>query len=108
MFTASICLILAMANLFYRDVKYIFDVVITVWMFATAVLYPVSNLGARFPVLLLLNPLTPLIEAYRSVLLRGVLPDALPFLLASVLSLGLLAVAWLMFHRTEFQFAENV
>jgi lipopolysaccharide transport system permease protein len=108
MFTASICLILAMANLFYRDVKYIFDVVITVWMFATAVLYPVSNLGARFRVLLLLNPLTPLIEAYRSVLLRGVLPDALPFLLASVLSLGLLAVAWLMFHRTEFQFAENV
>ncbi len=66
MFTASICLILAMANLFYRDVKYIFDVVITVWMFATAVLYPVSNLGARFRVLLLLNPLTPLAGAYRS------------------------------------------
>jgi ABC-type polysaccharide/polyol phosphate export permease len=52
--------------------------------------------------------LTPLIEAYRSVLLRGVLPDALPFLLAAVVSLGLLAFAWLLFHRTEFQFAENV
>ncbi len=108
MFTTGVCLILAMANLFYRDVKYLFDVVITVWMFATAVLYPVTNLSARFRVLLLLNPLTPLIEAYRSVLLRGALPDATPFLLATVLSVGLLAVAWVMFHRTEFQFAENV
>jgi ABC-type polysaccharide/polyol phosphate export permease len=77
-------------------------------MFATAVLYPVSNLSTRFRVLLLLNPLTPLIEAYRSVLLRGVLPDALPFLLAAGVSLGLLMFAWLLFHRTEFQFAENV
>ena len=24
-----------MANLFYRDVKYLFEVVLTVWMFAT-------------------------------------------------------------------------
>ena len=31
-----------MANLFYRDVKYLFEVVITVWMFATSVLYPVE------------------------------------------------------------------
>jgi lipopolysaccharide transport system permease protein len=81
---------------------------ITVWMFATAVLYPMSNLGDRYRVLLQLNPLTPLIEAYRSVLLRGVLPDASPFLLAAVVSLVLLAFAWLLFHRTEFQFAENV
>ena len=29
-----------MGNLFYRDVKYLFEVVITVWMFATSVVYP--------------------------------------------------------------------
>ena len=39
---AGIALLLAMANLFYRDVKYLFEVVITVWMFATSVLYPVE------------------------------------------------------------------
>ena len=42
-FTAGVALLLAMANLFYRDVKYLFEVVITVWMFATSVLYPVER-----------------------------------------------------------------
>ena len=46
-------LLLAMANLFYRDVKYLFEVVITVWMFATSVLYPVepgaAGAGVRAP-----------------------------------------------------------
>ena len=44
-FTAAVALLLAMANLFYRDVKYLFEVVITVWMFATSVLYPVNRVG---------------------------------------------------------------
>jgi ABC-type polysaccharide/polyol phosphate export permease len=44
MFTAALALLLAMANLFYRDVKYLFDVMLTVWMFASAVVYPVEGL----------------------------------------------------------------
>jgi ABC-type polysaccharide/polyol phosphate export permease len=40
--TSAVALLLAMANLFYRDVKYLFEVVITVWMFATSVLYPMD------------------------------------------------------------------
>ena len=44
-FTAALALLLAMANLFYRDVKYLFEVVLTVWMFASAVVYPVDAVG---------------------------------------------------------------
>jgi len=106
-FTIGVCLLLAMANLFYRDVKYLFDVVVTVWMFATSVLYPVSRIGGKLGALLRLNPMTPIIDAYRSVLLLGQLPDAAPFLAASALSVAMLAAFWLMFHRAEFEFAEN-
>jgi lipopolysaccharide transport system permease protein len=108
MFTASVCLLLAMANLFYRDVKYLFEVLVTVWMFTTAVLYPVANLSSRFGLMLQLNPLTPIIDGYRSVLIRGTLPDAGPFAVAGVMSVLLLALSWLLFHRAEFRFAENV
>src|SRR5688572_16968896 len=37
MFTTGIALLLAMGNLFFRDVKYMFEVTVTVWMFATSV-----------------------------------------------------------------------
>jgi lipopolysaccharide transport system permease protein len=108
LFTFGVSLLLAVANLFYRDVKYLFDVVVTVWMFGTAVLYSVSGVRGRLGLLLQLNPMTPIIEGYRSVLFRGELPVAGPFLTATAISLVLLGVSWLGFHRAEFQFAENI
>ena len=107
-FTAGMALFLAMGNLFYRDVKYLFEVAITAWMFLTSVLYPMGNLDGWVGVVLRLNPMTPIIEAYRDVLLLGRLPAAEPFAMVSALSLVILATGWLTFHRAEFQFAENI
>lgn len=107
-FTLGIALLLAMGNLFYRDVKYLFEVVITVWMFATAVVYPIHLVGGQIGQLLLANPMTPILEAYRSVLLRGELPALAPFAGAATVSLATLGVAWLLFHRAEFRFAECI
>jgi len=108
LFTAGIALLLAMGNLFYRDVRYLFEVVLTVWMFATSVVYPVERIGGWLGDLLLLNPMTPIIDAYRAVILRGELPAAGPFAAAAALSVVTLAVAWIAFHRAKFSFAENI
>jgi lipopolysaccharide transport system permease protein len=106
-FTAALALALAMANLFYRDVKYLFDVVLTVWMFASATVYPADALGGRLGWLVRANPMTTIIEAYRSVLLYGTAPDATSFALVALLTAFLLPATWLLFHRLEFQFAEH-
>jgi ABC-type polysaccharide/polyol phosphate export permease len=108
MFTAGVALLLAMGNLFYRDVKYLFEVVITVWMFATSVVYPVHSVGGTLGTLLALNPMTQIIEAYRSVILYGHMPAAIPLVVTGALSLFVLVGSWLMFHRAEFTFAENI
>jgi lipopolysaccharide transport system permease protein len=107
-FTMAVALILAMANLFYRDVKYLFEIVITIWMFATSVVYPVTMIGGTLSTVLRLNPMTPIIDAYRDVILIGRLPDPVSFGWAAACATVLLAGAWLAFHRAEFQFAENI
>jgi ABC-type polysaccharide/polyol phosphate export permease len=107
MFTLSICLLLAMGNLFYRDVKYLFELVVMVWMFMSAVLYPVSQIGGTMGAIMSLNPMTPILEAYRDVLLRGRVPDA-SFLVTTALAAVCLVAAWVIFHRAEYEFAENV
>jgi lipopolysaccharide transport system permease protein len=107
-FTCGVALLLAMANLFYRDVKYLFEIAVTVWMFLTSVLYPVQLITGRLHLLMLINPMTPIIDAYRSVILLGTAPDPLPFYGCAVFSVVLLALSWLVFHRAEFQFAENI
>jgi lipopolysaccharide transport system permease protein len=106
-FTAAVALLLSMGNLFYRDVKYLFDVLLSVWMFATSVVYPVDRVGGWLGVLLSLNPLTPIVDAYRSVILLGQVPGP-AFFGAGVLACALLMVAWFRFHRAEFEFAENL
>jgi len=107
-FTAAVSLLLSMGNLFYRDVKYLIEILITLWMFATSVVYPVSRVGGKLAPILALNPMTPIIDAYRSVLLHGQVPALGPFLVTALFAIGLLVVSWLSFHRAEFQFAERI
>jgi ABC-type polysaccharide/polyol phosphate export permease len=108
LFTAALSLLLAMANLFYRDVKYLFDVVLSVWMFASAVVYPAETLHGTLGLVIRANPMTAIVEAYRSILLYGRAPDPVSFASVTVVSLLLLPACWLLFHRCEFQFAENI
>jgi ABC-type polysaccharide/polyol phosphate export permease len=106
-FTAAVGLILAVSNLFFRDVKYLFEVLITVWMFASPVVYPVNGVQGTLGLLLRLNPMAPILDAYRAVLLFNAPP---PLALAWAAALALLALAsgWLTFHRLEFRFAEYI
>jgi len=106
--TTALALLLAMANLFYRDVKYLFEVVLTFWMFGSAVVYPVDAVGGTFGLLVRANPMTAIVEAYRHVLLYGTTPDWTSFAPAAAFSLVLLPAAWLVFHRSEFRFAESI
>jgi lipopolysaccharide transport system permease protein len=105
-FTAGVALIVSMANLFLRDVKYIFEMVLTLWMFATSVVYPVELIEGKLGAVLRLNPLTPIIDGYRTTILRGDVPAIGPLALAAVLAVVTLGVGWLLFHRAEYQFAE--
>jgi ABC-type polysaccharide/polyol phosphate export permease len=108
-FTVAIALTLAMANLFYRDVKYLFDVAVTIWMFATSVVYPIEHVGGRLGALLpILNPMVPIINAFRDVVIRGRTPEMAPFVAATVGSIAALVLSWIVFHRAEFKFAENI
>ena len=73
----------------------------------STVLYPMPGGGGILARALALNPMTVIIDSYRDVLLRGVLPESSAFLATAALSLGALAASWLAFHRAEFQFAES-
>ena len=106
-FTVAIALWLSMANLFYRDVKYLFEVAIAVWMFGTSVLYPLNQLGGNVATLLMLNPMTPVVDGYRAILLLNQ-PPPLALGWAAALAAVSLVIAWIAFHRSEFEFAENV
>lgn len=71
LFTTGASLFLSCANLFYRDVKYIVQIVLMFGIFFTPVFFEPSMLGARGAHLAMLNPLTGILEGLRISIVTG-------------------------------------
>lgn len=64
-FTMGLGMLMACANLFYRDVRYLVGLVLNFWMWMVPNLYPIERVPPRFLALYLLNPMATIIEAAR-------------------------------------------
>ncbi len=123
--TAGIVLFLSCANLFFRDVKYIVQVMLTFGILFTPVFYEPAMMGSKGAWLMWLNPLTPILEGLRLSVVSGhdlLTPLSLTtgagievtvwqpvtlFYSAAWATIGLM-IAALVFHRLQPVFAENV
>lgn len=105
--TIGLGLILSMANLFYRDVGFLFRSLIQLWMFVTCVVYQLDPAAAWKRTVIQLNPMTPIIQAYRDCLIIGRNPFNAAFAQAAAVSIAVLAIGWASFARREFEFAEH-
>jgi ABC-type polysaccharide/polyol phosphate export permease len=106
--TIGIGMLLAMANLFYRDVRQIFGVVIQLWMFISTVVVPVPQDGSLLAQVISVNPMVPIIGAYRDCIIHGRLPDSAHFLYAVLVAVIALTGGWMCFRRASFRFAECI
>jgi len=98
---------LSALNVKYRDVRFALPFLVQLWMFISPVIYPASFLPAKFRWLLSLNPMTGLIEGYRSSLLG--LPFNWTSLAASAgITLILLIYSSYTFRRMEKSFADII
>lgn len=100
-------LLISAACLFFRDVKYLVEVFITFAIFVTPVFYDVE-MFEKWSNLLLLNPLSPLIEGLEKCIVYGVSPS-LPWITYScVVALSSLVGGFYFFKKWEPAFAESI
>jgi ABC-type polysaccharide/polyol phosphate export permease len=125
MLTIGAGLLLSCANLFFRDVKYIVQVLITFGIFFTPVFYDAVNLGPVGCRILMLNPLAPIFEGLRLSIVdhhnlaRSLVVAAASgqdvvawqpsyLLYSSIWAIVLFFGSWVIFHKLESLFAEYV
>lgn len=119
--TIAVTLVASCANVFFRDARHLVQLVVSFGIFFTPVFFDADAFGPRGAMLLLANPLAPILEGLRLVLVEGhglSVPlrgqaGALvwhPWLLAWSGAWAVLgcAGAAVLFHRAESAFAENV
>ena len=70
-FTVGFALLLSCANLFFRDVKYIVQVVLNFGVFATPVFFEPQMLGRKGAAIMLALPLSPFVQAMDMAMVRG-------------------------------------
>jgi lipopolysaccharide transport system permease protein len=123
-FTAGLALLVSCANLFFRDVKYVVQVLLTFGIFFTPVFFEPEMFGALGARVMMLNPLAPIMEGLRlSVVLNHNLLDTVvvqgrhgavlawsPWYLAysAAAALVIFVAGLVVFHRAESRFAEYV
>jgi ABC-type polysaccharide/polyol phosphate export permease len=104
---AALAIMFSAASLFFRDVKYIVEVFLTFAIFFTPVFYE-SSLFGRWAPLLLVNPVSPLLESISVTMVLHRSPSLL-WLGYSLVCTGILfTVALVMFKKLEPFFAESV
>lgn len=108
LFTYGLGLILATANLFYRDIQYLLNLVLLVWMYLTPIMYNQEIFPQKLQWIFKVNPLAVIVNAYREVILNGHPPNFLSLSLAFLLALITCILGFKFFKKFEGQFADSV
>ena len=94
-------------NVKYRDVRFALPFLIQLWLFVSSVIMPSSSLGPKWRRLLLLNPMSGIIEGYRSALF-GLTFDWTALGIAALITVAVLIYAFYSFARVERSFADII
>jgi len=101
LFGLGVGLILSVATAKYRDLDYSLQFILRLWMFSSPVFYPAAIVPAGLVLWFSLNPLTPLIEAFRALCFGpGVIPAVYNWIAAGTV-LMVLFVGIALFKRHE-------
>lgn len=114
MFATGFGLALAAANVYFRDMAYLWSIVVQAWFFATPIVYPrelATDQLSDYPVLVRIYdnvPMSVVVRMYRNLLYDLRMPQFTDFVLLVGYSVVALFVGWWIFDRLEGRFAEEL
>ena len=107
--TLGLSLIVSILTIHFRDVRDLLGNLLTLWFFATPIVYHVDDAPASVRPWLALNPFTPLARAYQETLfVPGPYAGWPSLLVTAVLALGTLTLGYAMFDRLRDGLPEDV
>jgi ABC-2 type transport system permease protein len=108
LFTIGVALILAAATAFFRDVRHLLEIALSILFWMTPIIYPLSQVNEKARLLLLLSPLSSFIVAYQQIFYFRRWPELTLWVIALTYALGTLLVGVWLFLSVEDQFAEQI
>ena len=103
-FTTGVGLILATITVFFRDIKHLYGVFLTLLLYGSAIFFPISIVPEKFQFLLQLNPLFVYIQMLRDSFLYATWFDPIQLLYGTIAAIVALLVGAFIFNRYQDRF----
>lgn len=105
----GLALLFSAITVFFRDMEHILSIVTMAWIYLTPVLFPIDMISDEtVRKLFYLNPMTPVIVAYRDILYHAKVPDFSTLILAAGFSVLCMVIGCLVFSKLKKHFAEEL
>lgn len=106
--TVGLAYPLAALNVTFRDTQHTLGVLLQMLFYLTPIFYDLNSVPKEFQPFYQLNPMVPLIEAYRAILLKGTQPDWQALLIVSLVVAVILPLGLAIFRRQSNTFVEEL
>ncbi len=116
-FTAGLCFFLSAVTVYFRDVSHLYGVLLTMWIYLTPILYPISifdNIDASatfsriIKAVVTSNPMTHYVEYFRDVVIYRTIPGLRENLICMAISLVSLLLGSLVFKKAQDKFILHI
>jgi ABC-type polysaccharide/polyol phosphate export permease len=108
LFTTGISLILASLYARFHDLSHIWEVILQILFWITPIVYDLSFVPEQFRAWLYLNPMTQFISFSRRIFLIDQVPSLKQHAVLLAVSLGVFAIGYWFFKKTEYKVAEMI
>ncbi len=100
----GIGLLLSSINVFFKDMKHFYSILLLVVMYMTPIFYPASIIPDQYMPIILLNPLYPIVEMFRDIVMYAQLPNSTIHLLSFVYAILYSGLGLFVFYKTQDRF----
>lgn len=108
MMALGIVFFVSAATVFLRDIQYVMGIVVMAWQFLSPVMYGVDYVPEKYRTIYQLNPMTPILMAYRDIFYYKQVPQFNTLIVCVVEGLVVLAIGFLVFQKLKRHFAEEM
>ena len=102
----SMTMMFSAITVYLRDMEYLLGIITMAWQFLSPVMYSVDQVPEQILWLFNLNPMTPVIVAYRDILYYGKVPELGTLVHAVVFGVVMLIIGATVFRKLKRHFAE--
>ena len=104
----GISFIVSSVTVYIRDLEHIIGVVLMAAFYATPIVYKLEQLPANLQIIMKLNPMTHIINAYRDIFYYQLMPDFQNLGILFIISMALLVAGYFIFKKLQKGFAEEL